>query len=265
MIEFISWYQILGISNSSSPESIKKAFRELSLIHHPDQNNNSPASTNRFRMILNAYGVLSDPAKRAGYDRYLQVSRIAGIQAKPSGAVQLPANPNGEFHTADTLISALNFILWEVEDLLADRKLDLDKRPGNHTIREYLLIIITFLDKWVLGPAGSGDYFMEARGLEEVDPRSYIDLLGSGSYPSAHTPYTSISGYFYDVRKRAGKLLLSDMTLHDCIPGHKISLMDCILEAQDMAVHYLSSLLRVQAGEKVHIKDYSFTRSVFDL
>ncbi|MBI9103039.1 MAG: J domain-containing protein [Spirochaetales bacterium] len=265
MIEFISCYQILGLNNNAPLEQIKHSFRELSLKYHPDHNNNSLESTNRFRMILNAYGILSDSEKRAEYDQYLEMSHFVGKKNTPSSAIPLPSAPRNMVQTADTLLSDVNFILWEVEDLLADRKLDLDIRPGNRSIREYILIIITFLDKWVLGPAGSGDYFMEARGLEEIDPRSYIDLLGSGNYPSAHTPYTSISGYFYDVRKRTGKLSFNDRTLHAPIPGYKISLMECILEAKDLSVHYLSSLLRVQKGEEVHIKDFSFTSSIFDL
>lgn len=64
------YYAILGVSPEASPEEIKKAYRKLALETHPDRNPGDPAAEERFKKINEAYGVLSDPQKRAEYDRY---------------------------------------------------------------------------------------------------------------------------------------------------------------------------------------------------
>ena len=76
MIDFISYYQLLEIPEDMSIEGIKSSFRKLSLVHHPDKNNNSPGSNAHYRLLLNAYVILSDPVKREEYDSYLRVSTV---------------------------------------------------------------------------------------------------------------------------------------------------------------------------------------------
>ncbi len=63
------YYEILGVSKNSSPDDIKSAFRNLARKHHPDVNK-APDAEAVFKEINEAYGVLSDPEKRAAYDRY---------------------------------------------------------------------------------------------------------------------------------------------------------------------------------------------------
>jgi DnaJ-class molecular chaperone len=61
-------YKILGVEKNATVDEIKKAYRKLSLKHHPDRNNNSNESTIKFQAISAAYETLVDPAKRAAYD-----------------------------------------------------------------------------------------------------------------------------------------------------------------------------------------------------
>ncbi len=63
------YYEILGVSPDATPDDIKKAFRYLARQTHPDANPDDPAAESRFREIAEAYEVLSDPDKRARYDR----------------------------------------------------------------------------------------------------------------------------------------------------------------------------------------------------
>jgi molecular chaperone DnaJ len=63
------YYEILGVPRDASEEEIRKAFRRLALDYHPDRNK-SPGAEERFKEINEAYQVLSDPQKRAQYDRF---------------------------------------------------------------------------------------------------------------------------------------------------------------------------------------------------
>ncbi|MFA5927030.1 MAG: DnaJ domain-containing protein [Patescibacteria group bacterium] len=62
-------YAILGVSKNATAEEIKKAYRKLALQHHPDRGGGKEAEE-KFKAINNAYEVLSDPQKRAQYDRF---------------------------------------------------------------------------------------------------------------------------------------------------------------------------------------------------
>lgn len=63
------YYEILGLPRGASNEDIKAAFRKLARQYHPDVNKEADAEE-KFKEINEAYGVLSDPDKRARYDRY---------------------------------------------------------------------------------------------------------------------------------------------------------------------------------------------------
>ena len=63
------YYEVLGVTRSASADDIKNAFRNLARKLHPDVNKAEDAEE-KFKEINEAYGVLSDPDKRAAYDRY---------------------------------------------------------------------------------------------------------------------------------------------------------------------------------------------------
>lgn len=62
------YYILLEISKDASSLEIKRAYHKQALLHHPDRNANDPQSAERFKLIAEAYQVLSDPAKRSNYD-----------------------------------------------------------------------------------------------------------------------------------------------------------------------------------------------------
>ncbi len=64
------YYQLLGVERNASADEIKKAYRRLAHQYHPDKNPDDPQAEERFKQISEAYGVLSDPPKRANYDRF---------------------------------------------------------------------------------------------------------------------------------------------------------------------------------------------------
>jgi len=80
------YYQVLGVSRSSSEDEIKKAYRKLALKYHPDKNHTTGAEE-KFKEIGEAYDVLSDPKKKQIYDQYGEdgLKGSAGGQTGPGG------------------------------------------------------------------------------------------------------------------------------------------------------------------------------------
>ncbi len=72
------YYEVLGVPREAGDADIKKAFRQLALKHHPDRNPGDHTAEERFKAINEAYAVLSDPDKRAHYDRYGRVDLPPG-------------------------------------------------------------------------------------------------------------------------------------------------------------------------------------------
>jgi molecular chaperone DnaJ len=63
------YYDVLGVPRDADAARLKKAYRELALKYHPDQNPDNPEAEARFKEVSEAYTVLSDPDTRARYDR----------------------------------------------------------------------------------------------------------------------------------------------------------------------------------------------------
>jgi molecular chaperone DnaJ len=72
------YYHVLGVERNASDVELKKAFRQLALKHHPDRNPGDLTAEERFKEVNEAYAVLSDPDKRAQYDRYGRVDLPPG-------------------------------------------------------------------------------------------------------------------------------------------------------------------------------------------
>lgn len=64
------YYEILGVPRDAPEADIKKAFRQLALKYHPDRNPEDKEAEEKFKEINEAYSCLSDPEKRAQYDRF---------------------------------------------------------------------------------------------------------------------------------------------------------------------------------------------------
>ncbi|MFC6345159.1 DnaJ domain-containing protein, partial [Nocardioides hankookensis] len=61
-------YELLGVGRDADADAVKKAYRRLARQYHPDVNPD-PEAQEKFKEISRAYEILSDPQKRAAYDR----------------------------------------------------------------------------------------------------------------------------------------------------------------------------------------------------
>ncbi len=105
-------YQVLGLTRAANDADIKGAFRKLGREHHPDRNPGDEAALQRFKEINAAYQILSDPKKRALYDRF----GAAGLGAARAGG-------SGPFQGVPIDLSELNIdgIFGDLLDALGIR------------------------------------------------------------------------------------------------------------------------------------------------
>ncbi len=104
------YYEILGVPRDASPDEIKKRYRELVMKYHPDLHKNDPEAAKRMAEINEAYEVLSNPEKRAQYDRFGSV----GAQGAPGGSAGFDFSDfgfggGGDFFDLDEILRNFGF------------------------------------------------------------------------------------------------------------------------------------------------------------
>jgi molecular chaperone DnaJ len=78
------YYEVLGVNRGSGEAELKKAYRSLAIQFHPDRNPGNKEAEERFKELNEAYQVLSDPERRAQYDRFGHAA-FQGPQGGPGG------------------------------------------------------------------------------------------------------------------------------------------------------------------------------------
>jgi len=64
------YYEVLGVGRDCDTPTLKSAYKKMAMKYHPDRNPNDQSAEENFKEAAEAYSVLSDPQKRAAYDRY---------------------------------------------------------------------------------------------------------------------------------------------------------------------------------------------------
>jgi molecular chaperone DnaJ len=77
----LDYYEVLEVSKDSTGATLKKAYRKLAMKYHPDRNPDDKEAEEQFKVVNEAYQVLSDDEKRAIYDRYGK----AGLEGQGAG------------------------------------------------------------------------------------------------------------------------------------------------------------------------------------
>ncbi|MGF1571185.1 MAG: DnaJ C-terminal domain-containing protein [Nodosilinea sp.] len=133
MQNFRNYYEILGVSRESAFSDIKQAYRQLARQYHPDLNPGDRSAEERFKLLGEAYEVLSDPEKRSQYEKFSQYWKQKGFQAERSARSQ-PVEER-----AGTRISLEDFGFGEFPDFnnfidqLLNRRQESSPRRGDDT------------------------------------------------------------------------------------------------------------------------------------
>jgi molecular chaperone DnaJ len=83
-VEKRDYYEVLSVGRTAGVDEIKKAYRKLAVQFHPDKNPGDAEAEEKFKEVSEAYGVLSDDAKRARYDRYGHAGMGGATNIDPS-------------------------------------------------------------------------------------------------------------------------------------------------------------------------------------
>ena len=127
-VEFKDYYKVLGVERKASGDDIRKAFRKLARIYHPDVAKDKKGAEEKFKEINEAYEVLGDADKRKKYDE-LGADWKAGGRAGPVPAARLtglipggPANPARKASNSAapaSAISSSSFLAAEASSVAA--------------------------------------------------------------------------------------------------------------------------------------------------
>jgi len=177
------YYEILQISRSADEDTIHRVYRMMAARFHPD--NAATGDVEKFLNLRDAYHVLSDPDRKAEYDR-----QLAGCAAGP-----LPVF--GQKGFVDGLTGEINRRLG-VLSLLYNRRRMNEENPGISVLdlerlmsfpREYLQFTLWYLKgKGLVTLEGNSDYVLTAPGVDYLEEHSaknklIRDLLGSPADP----------------------------------------------------------------------------------
>lgn len=129
-MSFKNYYAVLGVAPNASEDDIKKKFRKLALLYHPDRNGESEFAAIRFREIQEAYEILCDQNKRTVYNRdwrnhYPKVNTSAVEETTPESILLKCQKIQQDIKDMDSFRINQQYIKTHLDKLLGDENMAL--------------------------------------------------------------------------------------------------------------------------------------------
>ncbi|HEY9763550.1 MAG TPA: J domain-containing protein [Trichocoleus sp.] len=122
MQNFRNYYEILGVSREATFDDIKRAYRQLARRYHPDMNPGDKSAEEKFKLLGEAYNMLSDSEKRSQYDQFSQFWNQKGFQGVFNRTKTTPDRPNGRVSFGDLNFGEFRDFNSFVDQLLNRRR-----------------------------------------------------------------------------------------------------------------------------------------------
>lgn len=153
-MSFKNYYAVLGVAPNASEDDIKKKFRKLALLYHPDRNADSEFAAIRFREIQEAYEILSDPERRVVYnkdwrDHFPKINTSVAEETSPESILSKFQKLQQDIREMGAFRINHQYAETGVIKLLSDENIALllfhNNSPVNEKIIEQVLIICSVL------------------------------------------------------------------------------------------------------------------------
>lgn len=145
-------YQLLHITPAATAEEVRKAYRKMALLYHPDRNPQHPETGHGFTDIQLAYEILNDPVKRRAYDlsRHNSPSFPGYLITEPAGILAICHKLKQRTDAQPSHRINRDALQREIQQLLSAYHQNLLKQTGdaitNHSIVSVLLRVMSRLD-----------------------------------------------------------------------------------------------------------------------
>lgn len=230
-----NYYTLLNIDQSASMEEIKESYRRIAKECHPDKNPD-PQSVTYFKLVTNAYSILSNEEKRNEYDLFLKTSTNQKKAEKKEKNNKYDAE---SINMVSSIYNQLNIFLWDIEDFI--QNLDPTQLAKEYKSRPFWLFLektLIFIDRWTFHPLPFDDYFLKIQSKTKI----------------------RFSNYFYDIRKRIDKYFaeLTNEEITKKIDGLSKKKIDFIFEVFENTTYYLNNMKKLIAGEIDYFNDFKY-------
>lgn len=130
MENFRNYYEILGVPRDAAADDIKRAYRQLARQYHPDLNPGDKTAEERFKLLGEAYDVLSDESKRSQYEEFSQFWQQKGFQggrsARSKAATGRATADQTEFSTFRDFNNFVDQLLNRTRDTVTRRTVEVN-------------------------------------------------------------------------------------------------------------------------------------------
>ena len=136
------YYQILEVSPNASPEEIRRSFRKLALLYHPDKNNGDNLAEERFKEIKEAYEILSNTRKRQDYHYKRFASSYQYKIITPDIILQQCIDLKKFISVIHHSYIDFDMLAAQIQDILSTQSLDVLQKNNDHFLNNKIIQLI---------------------------------------------------------------------------------------------------------------------------